>query len=671
MKLKKNIIRILCLLVVASSNAYGRTTKIKLGEVISREISASENHSYEIRLKKDQFVVFKVLQKGIDLKLITYTIAGEQLGAFDSPNYRNGYEMGTLYSTKAGTYTLEITSIDQKEHSGAYDLVVTSITPKATTKSGKVDELFARWNTQHSPGASIAIIEQGALVYQKGYGMANLEYDVPIDANSVFHIASVSKQFTIFALLLLEQQGKLSLEDDVRDYLKEVPDFGAKITLRHLASHTSGLRDQWNLLGLAGWRMDDIITKEHILKLLRKQKELNFNPGEEYAYSNTGYTLLAEVVARVSGMPFVAFTRENIFKPLGMGNTRFSDDHEQIVLNKTYSYRPSPGGYKKSVLNYSNAGATSLLTTAEDLSKWVLNFSNTTVGSAKLFHTMNALTVLNNGTTFGGALGQFVGDYKGLKEIEHSGADAGYRAFLTRFPDEDFSVIILSNLGDFDPVGMAHKVVDLYLADRIDHAAPKAVKATTTGTPPPPVVKEKQFTLDALRGHYEIRPGLTLKVSVAKDTLTVQQLWNKNSFHVLAATHNTYVQQGNPDFRFSFSQLENGFAQRLKITLNGNVDDCKRVVAFDPARVDLAAYVGTFYSEELSTTYTLSIENGQLIAKHYRVTAIPFTLTNTDTFLGKAWFMGVVTFTRNEAGEVSGFKVSNGRVRNLFFTKVD
>ena len=203
----------------------------------------------------------------------------------------------------------------------------------------KIDSIFKNFNDINKPGATLAVVKNQKIVFKKGYGSANLEYGIPNSPSTIFHIASVSKQFTVFSILLLEKEGKLSFDDDIRKFIPEVPDFGQKITLRHLASHTSGMRDQWTLLRMAGWRMDDVITKEHILKLVSQQKELNFKPGEAYMYCNTGFTLLAEVVARISGKPFAEFTEERIFKPLNMNNTLFYDDHEKILKNRGYSYQ--------------------------------------------------------------------------------------------------------------------------------------------------------------------------------------------------------------------------------------------------------------------------------------------------------------------------------------------
>ena len=302
------------------------------------------------------------------------------------------------------------------------------------TPDEKVDKMFTSWDSKKTPGAAVAVVRDGAIIYKKGFGMANLEYDIPISPSSIFHVASVSKQFTVFSILLLQSEGKVNLDDDIRKYIPEVPDFGQTITLRHLASHTSGLRDQWTLLALAGWRLDDVITKEHVLKLVSKQKDLNFAPGDKYMYCNTGFTLLAEVVSRVSGKSFAEFTKANIFSPLQMNHTLFYDDHEKIVKNRTYSYYFGGTGFKKSVLSYANVGATSLFTTVEDLSLWAENFSELTVGNSEIIRTMNTPAILNDGEESGAALGQFVSKYKGLHEISHDGADAGYRSYLGRFP---------------------------------------------------------------------------------------------------------------------------------------------------------------------------------------------------------------------------------------------
>ncbi|HWN97895.1 MAG TPA: serine hydrolase domain-containing protein, partial [Blastocatellia bacterium] len=318
--------------------------------------------------------------------------------------------------------------------------------------TGKVDEVFAVFDKPDSPGCALAVIKDGRIVYKRGYGQSNLEDGVAISPASIFHVASISKQFTAMAIVLLAQQGKLSLDDDVRKYVSEVPDFGERITIRHLIHHTSGLRDQWSLLELAGWREDDVITEGDILELVSRQKELNFKPGAEHLYCNTGYTLLAVIVKRVSGQSLREFADANIFKPLAMTSTHFHDDHSMIVKGRTSAYqRTKQGGLKVSIPVFDTYGATSLFTTVEDMAKWDQNFVDKTVGGEAGINQMLSVGLLNNGKRLGYAFGLSLGEYKGLKTVGHGGADAGYRADFLRFPEQRFSVVCLCNLSTSNP----------------------------------------------------------------------------------------------------------------------------------------------------------------------------------------------------------------------------
>lgn len=348
----------------------------------------------------------------------------------------------------------------------------------------QVDALFAEWEKPDSPGAALMIIHEGRIVYRRGYGSANLEYGIPITPGTIFHVASVSKQFTAAAVALLADRGRLSLDDEVQTYLPSVPDFGHRITIRHLIHHTSGLRDQWEILRLAGWRMDDVITQAQIMQMACRQRDLNFLPGSEYLYSNTGYTFLAEIVARVSGRSFRQFTDEQIFKPLGMRNTHFHDDHEEIVPNRAYSYKPHPkGGFRKSVLNYANVGATSLFTTAEDLARWLLNFEIPLVGTPALVEQLHERFTLTSGERIPYAFGLRHNTYRGIPYIGHSGWDAGFKSFVGRFPDQRLGVVLLTNLVTFNPEALAGRVAEAYLGDRVQWG-PEEPPASPAADPP-------------------------------------------------------------------------------------------------------------------------------------------------------------------------------------------
>ena len=336
------------------------------------------------------------------------------------------------------------------------------------TLEAKVDQLFAEWNRSDSPGAAVAVTRDGETIYTQGYGTANLEYDIPITPTTIFDIASVSKQFAAFAIATLSYEGKLSLDDDIRMHLPDVPDFGNTITIRHLLHHTSGLRDWVQSLVIAGVAMEDVISFKHILKMARHQKALNFEPGAAYLYSNTGYNLLAEIVERVTGDSFRHWTDTNIFKPLAMTNSHFHDDHQMILKNRAYSYQAvENNGFKHAVNNTTALGSSSLYSTVEDLAKWILNFDDTQIGKQIVLEQMHQQGVLNNGEQISYALGLNIGEYRGLRTVGHSGSWRGFRSHLIRFPEQKFGVVILCNLDTFNPLRLTEKVADLYLVDAL------------------------------------------------------------------------------------------------------------------------------------------------------------------------------------------------------------
>lgn len=344
----------------------------------------------------------------------------------------------------------------------------------AAALTAQVDPIFARWDKQDSPGCALAIVKDGRIVYQRGYGSANLDYDVPITSESVFYIASVSKQFVAAAVALLAQQGKLSLDDDVRKHVPELPDYGHTITIRHLIHHTSGLRGYLTLMQLAGMRWEDVHSEQELLDLICRQKELNFAPGEQYRYCNTGYFLLAEIVKRVSGKTLRQFTKDEMFEPLGMTNTHFHDDATHVVKNRAVSYAPSGNGtFRVSYLaNWDKVGSGGLLTNVEDLVRWDRNFCEKKLGGEDLVNTLHQRGKLNDGTVLPYAFGLIVGEYKGLATVSHGGSFMGFRTVLLRFPGHAFSVIILANLADVNPTALAQDVADVYLAEPIrEHLA--------------------------------------------------------------------------------------------------------------------------------------------------------------------------------------------------------
>ena len=354
----------------------------------------------------------------------------------------------------------------------------------ATELSRKVDELFKQWASAESPGAAVLMVHDGRVVHAKGYGMANLEHGVLIRPDTVFDIASVSKQFAAMAIALLEAEGKISLDDDVKKHLPELPDFGHRVTIRHLVHHTSGIRDWPGTLSIGGWNYEDVMSFGQILRMAFHQRALNFRPGDAYAYSNTGYNLLAEIVARTSGTSFRRFSEERIFQPLGMMRTHFHDDHNELVVNRAESYRaPVDGRVRHAVSNLTALGSSSLFTTIEDLAKWIDNLHSVkpAVGGAALIARLHEQGRLNSGDQIAYAFGQSVGEFRGRRVVTHSGSWAGYRSVLERFPDEAFGVAILANTATMNPAALARQIAEIYLADRL---RPVPARPTTPAAAP-------------------------------------------------------------------------------------------------------------------------------------------------------------------------------------------
>lgn len=524
-----------------------------------------------------------------------------------------------------------------------------------------VDALFAEWDRWDSPGAAVGVWYQGKLVYKRGYGCANLEYQVPITPTTVFHVASVSKQFTTAAIVYLAQQGALTLEDDIRRYLPFVPDFGPTITIRHLANHTSGLRDQWELLAMAGWRLDDVITKEQIHKVVRRQRALNFAPGEKYMYCNTGYTLMADIVAAIAGQPFPEFMQTHFFKPLGMVHTHFHDDHELVVPNRAYSYAPAAqGGFKKRVLNYATVGASSLFTTVEDLAHWVQHFAEGQRTGAAWLDQMQQPGVLNDGKVIDYALGLSVSSYRGLKTVGHSGGDAGFRSHLLRFPDQHFAVIILSNLATLRPRDLCLQIADLYLADQLGPAE-TAGAATTT-----PLTLDSTV-LATYAGVYLEEEGELFTVTANTDSLVAATTWEPTLALTPVAADQFLApkQQG----RITFERDQTGQIAQVHCQFYGNAWSAQRIDPWTPTAAELAAYGGEYTSTELGTSYTLVVQEQHLVIQHQRHSDIVLTPVQVDQFTGNQWWTTKLVFQRSDEGAITGFALSAGRVNGLQFIK--
>ena len=531
-------------------------------------------------------------------------------------------------------------------------------------ESKEIDKIFAEWNKIETPGAALGIVRDGKLIYSKGYGYGDLEHDLEITPSSVFYIGSVSKQFVTFAVLLLEEQEKINLDDRIQKYLPDFPEYESPLTIRHFIHHTSGVRDYLTLMYLKGRSYLDHIEEEQVYELIKSQEELNFAPGEKYLYSNSCYFMLAMIIEKAAGESLREFARKNMFEPLGMKNTLFYDDNRDLIKNKVFSYEPREDGeFNNLILRFDLVGSGGVYSSVEDLLLWDQNFYTNKLGKGgqDIINKMHEEGLLNDGTSSGYAFALNNGEYKGLKTVSHGGALAGYRAQLMRFPDQNFSVIILANRGDANPTGMSFQVADVLLKEHFKEEP----KEETVDKSVLVEKKESTITFDQAVGSYQIQPGVIAEISIKNDSLHVLQKWNNVEYNIYRTTGDTYEIPNNSTVQFVFSNVKNDNTQLLTVIQNGNPTECKRVNTSSLKKVDLLQYVGDYYSKEIDATYKVFKEGDKLMVKVPNSTAQEMELSETNLFLAD----GVVIRFQKEGDLVVGCEVDAGRVQNLKFVK--
>jgi CubicO group peptidase (beta-lactamase class C family) len=520
--------------------------------------------------------------------------------------------------------------------------------------SKKVDEVFAEWDKTDSPGCSVGVYRDGEIEYARGYGMANLDYGIALSSKSVFRIGSTSKQFTAMCIALLAEEGKLSPDDDIRKYIPEFPDYPTPVTIRHLVHHTSGLRDYLTLQHLAD--RGENYNNEDVVRLLSRQKVLNFPAGEEHLYSNSGYFLMAVLVRRITGESIREYAEEKIFGPLGMKNTHFHDDHTEIVANRAYGYeRDGKSGFRVSMTTLDMVGDGGVFTSAEDLLFWDNNFYDNKLGQGlpSLLKTVQTPGQLNSGEALEYAWGLTVGDYRGLKTVSHGGAFVGFRAELMRIPEHRFSVAVLCNLGATNPTSLAREVVDIYLSDhlegeKVEVPEKKDSGAVTTGESRPHDVT----------GYYLLWNGMVASIQRDGERLVFKLQGEEGKELVPRPNDRFYLETWDVEAWFKGEQI---FMDSSGRELTG------KKLEGEPLRADeLSDYPGRYYSEELDVDYRITLKDGLRVARGAGSDELELLMFEKDQLLGP-FFKG--EFRRNEEGRISGFVIDAGRVRGISFSR--
>jgi len=532
-------------------------------------------------------------------------------------------------------------------------ILLLSVCPFAKAQSWQdtvlqIEKVFARYKPAN-PGAQLAISRNGKIIFSKVWGMADLEHNAPLTTGSKSEAGSVSKQFTAAAILLLEQQGKLSLDDDVKKYVPELPDYGYKITLRQLIQHKSGLKDWGYIAEIAGWpRTTKTYSNDDALYIICNQKSLNYKPGEEYIYSNSNYTLLTIIVQRVSGMSLAEYTRKYIFEPAGMKHTQWRDNYKRIVPNRSMAYSKSGTEYQTDMPNEYVYGHAGLLTTAEDLVIWCDYFLNGKFGKPSLLEKQLSTSAFNNGVMNRYGAGLIVDKYRGWNYVAHEGMTAGYRAHLEAYPELGLSFVWLSNTSEYDSdtLHVAEEVSDMFIPIK----EPKAMQEVSL---PYAVTKEK---LTSYVGWYRnTRTGGGVKLYMQQEKL-----------------HGTQGGQMKPVAEHVF--LTTNGNNRVELSSKGflvinNVKDSVYFTKIDSARLDektLQEYTGEYYSEEAEAKFYVLVKNGKLVLLQKPKTEFLLTPTYKDGFEGLA---GIVYFERDK-NRIVNLKISVERARHVEFRKI-
>jgi CubicO group peptidase (beta-lactamase class C family) len=534
------------------------------------------------------------------------------------------------------------------------------------SKDKELSKLFEKYSGK-SPGCVVAIIDDGEVVYQKGFGKACIEHDVDINEETVFHVASVSKQFTAFAVMLLVENGKVNLDDDIRKYISDLlPEYEFPITIKHLLTHTSGLRDQFDLLELAGWRIDDdLITDNDILNIIRQQKKLNFKPGEQFSYCNTGFTLLSVIVERVSGLSFAQYTEQFIFKPLGMNFTHFHSDHKKIVKNKAYGYSGSKEKATLRTPNFSTVGATGLHTNIKDLILWVSNFEEFKIGNEMMLSKMTTENKLSDGEDSGYGLGFFVGKHKGFDFFEHAGGDGGFRSQLIYFVNMKVAIIILANTDEIFGANLSRQVADIYFS--LNKEVSETGKKLQSSNEKTDNYCPDTNVLNKISGAYR---------NILKDYVSILEIKDGKLFdtgyELIPVSENTFKLKDFPVL-IEWKNLEDENNIEMHYILETN----KRIISKKMPPVDsdlqLNEYSGEFLSDEINTSYLIEVIGKSLYLQRHKFPPALLTPIYKDSFVNKGQIIVDETITlhflRDDNNLVCGLSINTGRIRNIEFVK--
>ena len=628
---------------------------------MSATLAADGSLKYELDLSKGHFVAGRVDQDGVDATVSVKDPAGKQVSRAARIG-RGGPETFAFATETEGRYVIEVTPAAAGK-GGSVRVQLTRSEPVATTPEGKVDQAAAQLY-KDTPGAVVGVIKGGKLEFVKGYGASDLTHGMPFTADTPTNIGSSSKQFTGFALALLASRGKLSLDDDVRKHIPELKDFGKKITVRNLLTHTTGYREFINTLLIEGRQIleGDYIAPDETFKVINRQPALQNDPGGEFNYNNTAFSLATIVVERVTGRPFAEWMRDEVFLPLGMTKTWVRANPGQIIPGRSIGYIAGDFGFREVRDLHAAAGAGGIYTTPGDVAKWLHNLKTGKLGGPEVIKELTTPFTLNDGKSANYGYGVFIDTNRGLKRWQHGGNDIAHSSTFVYYPDLDAGYVVFSNYQGV-PGGIANVVAEAFFGQ---HMTARETPAAAASSGASSGVNVSAATLRRYAGKYEMTTlgGMTLNVELQGGDLRLQ-LPGQPALPLKATSANAFEVVGVPA-KITFNTAADGAVQGITFHQNGDHPG-KRVE--EKSSVDLNSFTGRFFSEELETFYDLSVEDGKLVIRHRRFGPVTLTHTNGDNFSG-GLPVTQVAFRRDAEGKITGFEAGNGRARGILFSKV-
>lgn len=639
---------------------------LAVGAPRTETLDAGDADRYALDLDAGTFVSGTARQISVDVQVTVTAPDGTEVGAFDGP--ARGAEPFQFEAEAAGTYTVTVTPFE--DGTGEYAISLARVEPLATTPAGRVDQQMARFDGER-PGALVTVLDGGEVVFEKAYGMANLTHGIPMTLGTRTNVGSTSKPFTAMALLLLAQRGELDLDDDVRETLPELPDLGETVTIRNLLTHTSGYREFYNLLALAGRRIDKggYVDRAEIVEILRRQPALQDAPGTVWNYNNSGYALAAMIVERVTGRPFPDWMAENVFAPLGMTSTVVRADPTVVVPNSAQGYLLGEDGTWRDATDlYGAMGAGGIYTTVGDLTRWVRNFDTMAFGGPDMIREMRTPYMLAGGDTARTGVGLFVDEMNGLRRFHHGGSDIAHRSMVLLLPEIGAGVIVELNTQE-DADGIALQIVEEFFGDRFPEApAPDSESETE-----PVAFDDGLFDDYAGRYALDAAPDVVLEFRRGDGGGYLTQATGQAALDILPTSDSTFALAA-VEASVTFHRDADGVVRSATLHQNGDNRATKQDVApmAEAAPVALADYAGRYASDELQVSYRLAVEEEALVVYFpNRPEPEPARSTTADTFMVSLdGFPITLAFDRDRSGAVSGFDAdAAGRTRDIRFER--